>query len=78
VDNPVPTGQPVPGISHPVAPVTVTIGGQSVNVIFAGLTPGSVSLAQVSVYVPNVQPGDYPVVITVGGVPSNAPIISID
>jgi len=77
VDNPVPTGQPVPGISHPVAPVSVTIGGVPTNLIFAGLTPGTVSLAQVSVYVPNVVPGDWPVVVTVGGVPSNAPVISV-
>lgn len=77
VDNPVPTGQPVPGISHPVAPVSVTIGGVPSTVIFAGLTPGTVSLAQVSVYVPSVVPGDWPVVVTVGGVPSNAPVITI-
>jgi uncharacterized protein (TIGR03437 family) len=77
VDNPVSTGQPVPGISHPVAPVSVTIGGQPVSIIFAGLTPGTVSLAQVSVYVPTMAAGDWPVVVTVGGVPSNAPVISV-
>jgi adhesin/invasin len=57
--------------------VTATIGRASAPVQFAGLTPGSTALAQVNVTVPNLPPGDYPVTITVGGVVSNGPTITV-
>jgi uncharacterized protein (TIGR03437 family) len=57
--------------------VTVTIGGQSADVLYAGLTPGSIGLAQANVVVPNVPGGDHPIVINVGGAASNAPLIGI-
>jgi len=80
LDNPVATGQPAPlsgPLSRATMPVTVTIGGQAANLIYAGLTPGSISLAQANVVVPNLASGDYPVVITAGTAPSNAPVISV-
>ena len=80
LDHAVATGQPAP-LSGPLSraslPVSVTVGGQTANVVFAGLTPGSVSLAQANVVVPSLSSGDYPVVITVGGAASNAPVISV-
>jgi len=80
LDHPVATGQPAPlsgPISRATLPVTVTIGGQSANVVFAGLSPGSISLAQVNVVAPDLPSGDYPIVILENGVASNAPSISI-
>jgi uncharacterized protein (TIGR03437 family) len=80
LDNPVATGSPAPlggPLSRATLPVTVTIGGQPAAATFAGLTPGSVSLAQANVVVPQLASGDYPVVITVGSAASNAPVISI-
>jgi uncharacterized protein (TIGR03437 family) len=80
LDHPVATGQPAP-LSGPLSraslPVTVTIGGQPAELVYAGLTPGSLSLAQANVVVTNLSSGDYPVVITVGGAASNAPVISV-
>ncbi len=81
LDHPVATGEPAPlggPLSRAALPVTVTIGGQSVEAQYVGLTPGSISLAQANVVVPNVPGGDYPIMIQIGGVPSNAPLISIN
>jgi uncharacterized protein (TIGR03437 family) len=44
---------------------------------YLGLTPGFVGLYQANFTVPSLTPGDYPVVVTVGGLSSNAPIISV-
>jgi uncharacterized protein (TIGR03437 family) len=57
--------------------VTVTIGGQPANALFVGLTPGSISLAQANVVVPDLPSGDYPVLISIGGVVSNNPVITV-
>jgi uncharacterized protein (TIGR03437 family) len=56
------------GDSQPLLPISVTIGGAAAPVVYAGLSPGSVSgLLQVNVTVPRVPPGaDVPVVLTVG------------
>jgi len=80
LDNPVPTGQPAPltgSLSRATLPVSATIGGQDAAVVFAGLTPGSITLAQANLVVPNLSPGDYPVVVRIGSATSNAPILSV-
>jgi uncharacterized protein (TIGR03437 family) len=54
-------------------PVTVTIGGISAQVVYAGPAPGSINgLTQINAVVPNgVKSGpSIPVVVTIGGVPS--------
>jgi uncharacterized protein (TIGR03437 family) len=60
------------------APVTVSIGGQNANVVFAGLTPTLVGLYQVNVVMPaGVAPRNVvPVMLTVAGQTSPAAIIS--
>ena len=80
LDNAVATGQPAPlggPLSRATLPVTVTIGGQPANALFVGLTPGSISLAQANVVVPDLPSGDYPVLISIGGVVSNNPVITV-
>ena len=81
VTNPVPTGQSAPlggPLSEAANPFSATIGGQDAAVLFLGLTPGAVALAQANITVPPDLPtGDYLVIITVGGVPSNALLISV-
>jgi len=80
LDHAVATGAPAPlggPLSRAALPVAITIGGQPADVLYAGLTPGSISLAQANIVTPNLPSGDYPIVITVGGVASNAPVISI-
>jgi uncharacterized protein (TIGR03437 family) len=53
------------------------VGGQPVTQYYLGLTPGFVGLYQANFQVPNVASGDYPLVITVNGASSNAPVLSI-
>ena len=80
LDHPVATGAPAPlegPLSRATLPVAVTIGGQPAALSYAGLTPGSISLAQANVEVPALPAGDYPVVITVGGAASNGPLIRV-
>ncbi len=70
------TGQVAPsdgtGLNHPVQNVTVTIGGVSAPVQYAGSAPGLVyGVMQVNVLVPStVASGAQPVVVTVGTVAS--------
>jgi uncharacterized protein (TIGR03437 family) len=56
----------------PLLPISVTIGGQPANWTFAGEAPGFVSgVLQLNVVVPtNIAAGDQPIVVTIGGVPS--------
>ncbi len=60
------------------ANVAVYVGGQQANVAFAGRAPGAVGLDQVNFTVPQGLSGCYvPLVVTVGGQPSNWTTISI-
>ena len=81
VTNPVPTGQAAPlggPLSVAANPFSATIGGEDAAVGFLGLTPGAVALGQANITVPPDLPtGDYLVIITVAGVPSNAVLISV-
>jgi len=79
VTNPVPAGQatPISPLSSAELPVSVNIGGQSIEPVFAGLSPASIGLAQANVQIPTLAPGDYPLSVTVGTAASNAPLISI-
>ncbi len=73
-----PNGKLTTGAASPagLSPVTdpnasVTVGGVSANVVYIGLTPGSVGLYQANFNVPQVAKGTYPVVITISGQASN-------
>ena len=76
-----PTGQAAPlggPLSESTNPFGATIGGEDAAVGFLGLTPGAVALGQANITVPpNLATGDYLVIVTVGGVPSNAFLISV-
>jgi uncharacterized protein (TIGR03437 family) len=63
---------PAPLTPAPLLPISVTIGGQPAQWTFAGEAPGFVSgVLQLNVVVPtNIAAGDQPVVVTIGGVPS--------
>ena len=49
--------------------VTVQFGSTPATVQYAGLAPGFVGLYQFNVQVPNMLPGDWPLVIAVNGTP---------
>ena len=78
-DPPVASGAAAPGdpLSNAAAQTTATIGGVPAAVSFAGLAPGFVGLTQVNLQVPDLPGGDQPVVVTIGGVASNAATVSI-
>ena len=63
------------------SPVTednsVAVNGTPAQVIYVGLTGGSVGLYQANFVVPQVAAGEYPLVINIGGVASPAAFISI-
>jgi uncharacterized protein (TIGR03437 family) len=79
LDNPIATGAEAPSspLSREKSLTTATVGGTSAAVPFAGMTPGSVGLVQVNFIVPSLAPGNYPVQITIGGAPSNQPIVTV-
>jgi len=78
VSPPVPAGTatPVTQLSNTVNPVTLTIGGVSAQVAFAGLTPGSTGLYQVNATVPaGVASGDSVPVVLTAARQSSAPVV---
>ncbi|HTK76116.1 MAG TPA: choice-of-anchor V domain-containing protein, partial [Gemmataceae bacterium] len=48
------------------------IGGTTVTLQYAGLTPGLIGLYQFNVVVPTLAPGEYPLTIDTGGVSANS------
>ncbi|MBZ5606138.1 MAG: SBBP repeat-containing protein, partial [Acidobacteriia bacterium] len=79
VDNPVADGQPAPTdtLARSTLQYSAKVGTADAEVLFCGLTPTTIGLAQANIVVPNLQPGDYAVTLTIGGVASNSPVISI-
>jgi uncharacterized protein (TIGR03437 family) len=79
------TNQPASGDPAPSSPPAlttttpvVTIGGQSAQVGFSGLTPGSAGLYQLDLTVPpGLTPGNYPIGITIGNRTSKSSAISV-
>ncbi len=63
---------PQPLTPAPLLPISITIGGQGANYTFAGEAPGFVSgVLQLNVIVPTtIAAGDQPLVVTIGGNPS--------
>jgi uncharacterized protein (TIGR03437 family) len=53
-------------------PTSATIGGLSADIQFVGLAPNFPGLAQIDLKIPTLAPGTYPLVVTIGGVVSNA------
>jgi adhesin/invasin len=80
LDHPVASGAAAVSdpLSHPAAAYSVKVGTEAAVVDFVGMTPGLVALGQANIHIPDgLKPGDYPVVITIGGQHSNGPNISV-
>jgi trimeric autotransporter adhesin len=80
VDHPVQSGSPasLTVLSNTLNKATATVGGAPAQVLFSGLTPGSVGLYQVNAVVPSVAVGNQvPVTITVAGQTSPPATIAV-
>ena len=72
------TGTPAPNALSPVeGNSSVKVSSKLASVTYVGLTPGFIGLYQVNFQVPRGASGDHPVVLSVGGQASNAPLISV-
>jgi uncharacterized protein (TIGR03437 family) len=72
------TGEASPLGSSPVTSTdSVTVNGKAADVIYVGLSGGSVGLYQANFVIPQVAAGDHPLVITINGVKSNSAAITI-
>lgn len=77
------TGEQAPGaepFARAALAAAATIGGEPARILFLGMTPGFVGLAQANLVVPETSPlgPDIPVVVTVGGQPSNSVVIAVE
>ncbi|HLK48116.1 MAG TPA: hypothetical protein VKT49_08280 [Bryobacteraceae bacterium] len=79
LDNPIATGAAAPAgpLSRPMLPVAATIGGQPAEVLFLGMTPGLIGLAQANIRVPALPEGHHPLVITIGVKSSKPALLAI-
>ncbi|MBK9168618.1 MAG: hypothetical protein IPM24_14265 [Bryobacterales bacterium] len=79
LDNSLDDGAPAAAdpLSRAAQPSSASIGGQNAPIAFLGLTPGFVGLLQANLTVPALAPGDYPLVVSIGGRSSNAPVVSV-
>jgi uncharacterized protein (TIGR03437 family) len=57
-------------LPKPILPLSVTVGGSPAFLLFYGLPSGLLGTTQVNFIVPYLDPGVYPVVVTVGGASS--------
>ena len=78
-DTPIGNGEPAPlsPLARPMLAATASIGGQPADLLFLGLTPGFVGLAQANLKLPPLEAGNHAVVVTVGGANSNGPIVTV-
>jgi uncharacterized protein (TIGR03437 family) len=74
------SASPLSPLSTTLAKPEVTVGGVPAAVTFSGLAPGYVGLYQINVQVPAGAPTgpNVPIVLTIGGVPSNTATIAVD
>jgi uncharacterized protein (TIGR03437 family) len=79
VEPPVANGEPAPSdpLAHTSYPVTATIGGQRADVLFAGLNPGSVGVFQITIRVPILDSGTYPLEILMNGTATATQLVSV-
>ena len=84
VSPPAPTGAtpfvatPIPLLPRPLLPVTVTVGGVTAPIAFAGIPSGVAGVTQINFVIPGNAPlGVQPVVVTVGNVASPAVFVTV-
>jgi uncharacterized protein (TIGR03437 family) len=60
-----------------LASPSASMGNLPAQIAYAGPAPGTVGVAQINLKVPALPPGDYQLVVTMGGVKSNSGLISV-
>ncbi len=79
VDPPIATGSwaLADPLNRPVLPLSATLGGRDAPIAFAALSPATVGVLQVSLVVPDLPPGEQPLIINVGSARSNSAVVSV-
>jgi uncharacterized protein (TIGR03437 family) len=80
LDTPVAAGAASPSspLARVAAPASASIGGTSAELLFLGLAPGFVGLAQANVRIPEaIMAGDRAFIITAGGAASNSVVLTV-
>jgi uncharacterized protein (TIGR03437 family) len=72
------SGTPIANLPKPQQAVSVTVGGVGAPVQFAGIPAGLVGVSQINYQVPSsVALGSQAVIVTVGGVSSQAAMLTV-
>jgi len=71
------TAAPDSPLSYASATAAATIGPATATINFLGLAPGFAGFAQANIQIPALPTGDYPLVITVGGLVSASVVVSV-
>jgi uncharacterized protein (TIGR03437 family) len=76
LDNAIPTA-PLAPLSREKLATSVFVGGAPATIQFSGMTPTFVGLVQVNFVMPSLAAGEYPLRVTIGGVTSNQPALTV-
>ncbi|WP_321477207.1 IPT/TIG domain-containing protein [uncultured Paludibaculum sp.] len=79
VDSSITTGEAAPDepLLVPVAQLEAKVGGQPAEIASAGLVPGKAGLLQVNLKIPQIDPGERILEVSIGGVRSNSTVLSV-
>lgn len=64
-------------LCRPTLPVDAVINDRPAEVLFSGMAPGLVGVMQVNLRIPDLEPGEHLLKITIGGVPSNSVPVTV-
>jgi uncharacterized protein (TIGR03437 family) len=71
------TASPASPLAFPVGATSATVGGRNAPLLFLGMSPGFVGLAQANVTIPDLPPGEHDLILTVGNHASEALPITV-
>jgi uncharacterized protein (TIGR03437 family) len=79
LDHQVATGAATPANPPivPLDPIQAQVGGLEAGIAYAALVPGSVGLLQMAIVIPELDTGEQPFEVSIGGVPANSTVLSV-